>query len=94
MRHHFSRRWIQTSVLIAILLLSACGELAYKQGASATDLASTKKACRAKNSSNLAIEKCMTENGWVVKNLSAPEQIAAIQSASEAHGTRLRNSCP
>ena len=83
MRHNFSRRWIQTSVLIAILLLSACGELAYKQGASATDLTVTKKTCQAKDSSTAAIEKCMTENGWVVQNLSAPEQIAAMQSESD-----------
>lgn len=77
---NFSKKWIQSCVLLASLLLVACGEIAYKRGASANDLDKTRKACAAKDSTKTAIEKCMTDNGWVVHNLENSEPIATMQN--------------
>lgn len=73
-------RWIRSSTIIAALFLSACGEFSYKRGASASDLEATKKSCVTKNVDKLAVEKCMTDNGWLVKNLDSAEPIDFSQS--------------
>ena len=75
-----SNRWIVSFMLIATLLLSACGELAYKPGASASDLEFTRKSCKAKDSSEAAVQKCMSDNGWIVQNLDNAEPITTMQS--------------
>jgi len=79
--NHSTRR-IQSCVLLAALFLSACGEFAYKRGASANDLEATKKSCVAKNVDKLEVEKCMTDNGWLVKNLDSAESIDFSHSES------------
>jgi len=64
-------------LLLAALLLGGCGELAYKRGASASDLEAAKKSCREKGLDPAAIEKCMGDRGWVVQNLSRMEPLDA-----------------
>jgi hypothetical protein len=80
MMRNYSTRWIHSITLVATLSLGACGELAYKRGASASDLASTRKSCMAKDSATEAVKKCMSENGWVVQNLDNAEPIATMQN--------------
>ena len=77
---NYSKQWMRNSALLASLLLAACGEIAYKRGASASDLDKTKKACVAQDSSKTAVEKCMADNGWVVQNLESSEPIATMQN--------------
>lgn len=55
---------------LILLATTSCGELAYKRGASASELEATKKTCQ--NAGNeAAIEKCLEDNGWVVQKLDA-----------------------
>lgn len=63
------------AMLLALLMLGACGELSYKRGANAHDLAQTKKHCMAKNSASMEINNCMIENGWTVQNLAETEPL-------------------
>jgi hypothetical protein len=79
MMGNYSNRWIVSFTLLATLLLCGCGELAYKRGASASDLDATKKLCMAKVSAKETVLKCMTDNGWVVQNLNSAEPIATMQ---------------
>lgn len=80
MRNNAESRWIQTSVLMATLLLSACGELAYKRGATANDLTATKKSCASIDPTKEAVQKCMADKGWSVQNLDVAEPIALMQT--------------
>ncbi|MDI1298465.1 hypothetical protein [Methylotenera sp.] len=83
MMHNYASRWIQISALLTALLLSACGELAYKRGATANDLASMKKTCATKDSAKEAVAKCMSDNGWTVQNLDVADPIASMQSEAD-----------
>lgn len=83
MMFNFSNKWTQNCVLLAPLLLLACGEIAYKRGASANDLDKTRKACAAKDSTKTAIEKCMIDNGWAFQNLESSELISNMQNEPE-----------
>jgi hypothetical protein len=56
-------------LLLLTLLLSGCGELAYKRGANSSDLETAKKSCRAKAQDAAAVEQCMAGHGWGVQNL-------------------------
>lgn len=80
MMHDYAKKWIQTSVLMTALLLSACGELAYKRGATANDLAAMKKNCTSKDAVKEAVAKCMSDNGWSVQSLDNSEPIALMQN--------------
>lgn len=53
---------------LVVILLSGCGELAYKRGASARDLDAAKKGCQSAGSKE-SIDKCLEENGWLVQDL-------------------------
>jgi len=73
-------------ICVATLFTTGCGELAYKRGASAKDLETTKKSCQ--NAGNEeAIEKCLEDNGWVVQKLDAiglpDSELFATASVSE-----------
>ena len=57
-------------LLFFTLLLSGCGELAYKRGANSSDLEVAKKSCRAKAPDAAAVKQCMADRGWVVQNLA------------------------
>lgn len=61
------------ALLLLASLVSGCGELAYKRGATSGDLESAKKTCREKGST--AYEKCMADSGWVVQNLGRMEPL-------------------
>jgi hypothetical protein len=50
------------------LLVSGCGELSYKRGASMQDLEATKKSCQSAGSEKAA-EQCLQDQGWTVKKL-------------------------
>ena len=64
-------------LLLFTVLLSGCGELAYKRGANSSDLEVAKTSCREKGPDPAAVEKCMAGRGWVVQNLSRMEPIDA-----------------
>jgi hypothetical protein len=64
-------------LLLAALLLGGCGELAYKRGASSSDLEAAKKSCREKGPDTAAVERCMADRGWAVHNLSRMEPLDA-----------------
>lgn len=59
--------------LMAItIVLTACGEFSYKRGASVAQLENTRQSCQAKNT-DIAIEKCMENNGWTIQKLDSFE---------------------
>ena len=67
------KRRMPKSIHIALmmsLLLSACGEFAYKRGASRNDLESAKSMCAARGGNQASIEKCLGDNGWLVQQLN------------------------
>ncbi len=65
------------SLLLAALLSSGCGELAYKRGASASDLEAARKSCQANASDAAAVEQCMADNGWAIQKLDKMEPLDA-----------------
>lgn len=64
-----------SSILLLAVLLGGCGEVAYKRGASSSDLQAAKKSCREKGPDPAAVEKCMADRGWVVQNLNRMEPL-------------------
>ncbi|MDO9316247.1 MAG: hypothetical protein Q7T97_17060 [Burkholderiaceae bacterium] len=70
------------SVGLIALSMTGCGELSYKRGASAQDLDATKKSCQSAGGDQ-AIEKCLEENGWVVKRLDDMELFATASVTSD-----------
>ena len=50
------------------LMVSGCGELSYKRGASTQDLEAAKAACQSAGSEKAA-EQCLEDKGWTVKKL-------------------------
>lgn len=60
---------LTNALLLLALLQNGCGEIAYKRGASAGDLDSSKKVCPAKSDDQPGYEKCMTAQGWQLENL-------------------------
>lgn len=58
----------------SILLLTGCGEFAYKRGATAQDLENTKKECRSENAS--VMEACLERHGWLVHQLDDTDLFA------------------
>lgn len=77
-------------LLLAALLLGGCGELAYKRGASSSDLEADKKSCREKGPDPAAVEQCMADRGWAVQNLSRMQPLDAdpVVEASVIPGYR------
>ncbi|HSH72307.1 MAG TPA: hypothetical protein VK974_04540 [Methylophilaceae bacterium] len=65
-------------MLISILLLSGCGEFAYKRGASVADLENSKKTCLAKGGDAATIDKCLEDNGWIVQKFNEPDPVADV----------------
>jgi len=55
-------------LISSCLLLAACGEISYKRGASAGDLAQAKLECSA-SSAPAAIEACLETKGWLVADM-------------------------
>ncbi|OYU00566.1 MAG: hypothetical protein CFE40_04600 [Burkholderiales bacterium PBB1] len=55
-------------MVMLALLVSGCGELSYKRGASTQDLEAAKKSCQSAGSEKAA-ERCLEDQGWTVKKL-------------------------
>lgn len=64
-------------LMLVAVLLSGCGEFAYKRGASMSDFETAKQACQVRSPAPAAMEKCMTENGWTVQSLGKMEPMDA-----------------
>lgn len=77
--------------IVAISLLVACGELAYKRGAGVADLHSAQQACRSQDGGQLAIEKCLQQNGWFVQNLDQLSPLASISPLDNREIAGRRN---
>lgn len=57
------------------LVVSGCGELSYKRGASTQDLEAAKAACQSVGSEKAA-EQCLEDKGWTVKKLDDVDMFA------------------
>jgi len=55
-------------VAMVSLLVSGCGELSYKRGASSQDLEATRKSCQSA-AGEKAAEQCLQDQGWTVQKL-------------------------
>lgn len=65
-------------VLMACLGLSACGEFSYKRGANAADLQQVKQSCQARFQEESAVEKCLADNGWIVRDFEKEDPLMAV----------------
>src|SRR5450830_319875 len=86
MQKQYSPTFINIStatILIASCLLSACGEFAYKRGASASDLQAARKACAEQGDSPVIMEQCLTDQGWTVKPLDKMNPLLATAGISD-----------
>lgn len=63
--------------MVMLLLVSGCGELSYKRGASTQDLEAAKKACRSAGSEKAA-ERCLEDQGWTVRQLDDIDLFATV----------------
>ena len=63
--------------LLLCLLLSACGELSYKRGATSADLENARKNCQQEQAS-VATETCLQNSGWTVQKLDSMEVFEEI----------------
>jgi hypothetical protein len=82
-------------LMLVTLLISGCGEFAYKRGANLSDLEIAKKACKAKESDSAAFEKCMADGGWFIQNLSKMEPLEAdpvVEASAIPSDRRIENS--
>lgn len=68
--------------LIGLVLISGCGELSYKRGATADDLESARKSCRSAGDETAA-EKCLEDRGWVVKKLDDLDLFATASASPD-----------
>ena len=76
-------------VTLSSLFLSACGEFAYKRGASAVDLNSAQKACQQKGGGEKAVMHCLEEQGWFVSKLDgsdSDDDLLATATVSDNRG--------
>lgn len=70
--------------LIAIAtMLTACGEFSYKRGANVAQLETTRQSCQAKGS-EIAVKKCMEDNGWTIQQLDSFEIFTEAEPKSDA----------
>jgi hypothetical protein len=76
-------------MLLITSTLTACGEFAYKRGASATDLQQAKKECSSISNEQKAAD-CLEAKGWSVNNLDDSD-LFAIASYSESNPNQTPN---
>ena len=62
---------------VLAVMVSGCGELSYKRGASTQDLEAAKAACRSAGSDKAA-EQCLEDKGWTVKKLDDVDLFATV----------------
>ncbi len=60
------------SVITLSLLLSACGEISYKRGASMGDFNQEKKSCASQYTDQKDIDACLEKTGWVIVSADKP----------------------
>jgi hypothetical protein len=70
-----------------IMLAGGCGEIAYKTGAGADQLASDQQACKRGDGNTAAYKQCMNGKGWAVANLDGTSQSPAMASATSGSVT-------
>lgn len=68
---------------LAALLLSGCGEIAYKRGASPADLEVARRACRASGDDKSA-DKCLEDQGWVIRKPDDMDVFASVAPSNDA----------
>lgn len=73
-------------LLSSSLLLSACGQFAYKRGASAVELSRAQQTCQTGATDKAAVEQCLEKNGWLVKNLDDFDPVATIVPTTDNRG--------
>ncbi len=86
MQKQFSSTVMSISAVVAMLaisLLSGCGEFAYKRGATANDLQAARKNCSAQGDSPVIVEQCLADNGWTVKPLDKMDPLLATAGISD-----------
>ncbi len=64
-------------------LLSGCGEISYKRGATPADLEVARKACRASGDATSA-DKCLEDQGWVIRKPDDMDLFASVAPSSDA----------
>jgi len=73
------------------LLMSACGELSYKQGGSAQDLSRTKKVCQSEGlKTDAEISQCLERNGWSVHQLDDLDLFAVASVTPNNHNAAAK----
>lgn len=70
-----------------VSLLSGCGELSYKRGASPNELEKTKQTCQT-NSNYKVIEKCLEDNGWTLQKLGAFDAFEEIITKNDSQTSK------
>ena len=68
---------------LAAWLLSGCGEISYKRGASPADLEVARKACRASGDDKSA-DKCLEDQGWVIRKPDDMDLFASVAPSNDA----------
>ncbi len=63
-------------VAMVSLLVSGCGELSYKRGASTQDLETARKSCQSA-AGEKAAEQCLRDHGWTVRKLDDVDLFAS-----------------
>lgn len=61
-----------------IVLVTACGELSYKRGASVADLERDKSACKTMDDDETALKSCLVAKGWSLQNLQEASQFESL----------------
>jgi hypothetical protein len=76
-------------LMASVLFLASCGELSYKRGATAGDLARDKAACSAQPAT--AYQACMVAKGWSVQNLETANTFETLTLGRVATQTNHTN---
>jgi hypothetical protein len=87
MQKHQMQKYLVLMCLSA--MLSACGQVSYKRGATGKDLADTRKLCQAEASkTDVEINQCLEKNGWTVHQLNEMDLFAVANvSSNRQNGT-------
>jgi hypothetical protein len=73
------------SLVFLCVFLNGCGELSYKQGASAQDLSKTKKMCQSEGlKTDAEVNQCLEAHGWSVHQLDDMD-LFAVASVTSNH---------
>ncbi len=73
-------------ISLFVILISGCGELAFKRGANVVDLQQVQQECKSKGGDRAVYEKCMSENGWVVQQMDDVDPVATSFANTDNRG--------